>query len=70
MLLPSPDLEESLQILNQRQGYVSDGNFNINEHFLRHPSNYELAKFMVYTKGKTPAETCRELLDLIQAEQT
>ena len=29
---------------------------SINEHLIRHHSNYELAKFTVYTKDKTPDE--------------
>lgn len=65
LLLPFPDVEESLQILNEREEYVPDGNLNINEHFLRHPSNYRLAKFTVYTKAKTPKETCREIFALL-----
>jgi shikimate kinase len=65
LLLPSPDLDESVQILNERNDYVSDGNLNINEHFVRHPSNYGLAKFTVYTKAKTPEETCGEILKLV-----
>ena len=65
LLLPSPDLDESVQILNKRNEYVSDGSLNINEHFVRHPSNYELAKFTVYTKAKTPEETCNEILQLV-----
>lgn len=65
LLLPSLDLDESLQILNDRNEYVPDGSPNINEHFLRHPSNYVLAKFTVYTKQKTPQETCHEILNLL-----
>jgi shikimate kinase len=67
LLLPSSDLDESVQILNERNEYVPDGSLNINEHFVRHPSNYELAKFTVYTKEKTPAETCNEILQLVGA---
>ena len=69
LLLPSSDLNESVQILNERNEYVSDGNLNINEHFVRHPSNYNLAKFTVYTKTKTPEETCNEILRLVGATQ-
>lgn len=65
LLLPSPDLDESLRILNERNEYVPDGSPNINEHFLRHSSNYILAKFTVYTKEKTPQETCHEILKLV-----
>jgi hypothetical protein len=56
-----------VQILNQRNEYVPDGNPNINEHFVRHPSNYKLAKFTIYTKAKTPKETCNEILSLVVA---
>jgi shikimate kinase len=66
LLLPSPNEYESVQILNERNKYVPDDKPNINEHFIRHASNYELAKFMVYTKGKTPEETCSEILNLIE----
>jgi hypothetical protein len=64
LLLPSPDLDESIRILDRRNDYVPDGSFNINEHFVRHPSNYKLAKFTIYTKGKTVAETGNEILSL------
>ena len=65
LLLPSPDLNESLEILNQRNEYVADGEPNINEYFLKHHSNYQLAKFTVYNKDKTPEETCTDILSLI-----
>ncbi|MBE7385390.1 MAG: shikimate kinase [Leptolyngbya sp. SIO1E4] len=66
LLLPSPDLEESLQILNERNKPMPDDILKMNEHFVQHRSNYELAKFTVYTKAKTPQETCDEILGLIQ----
>lgn len=63
LLLPSPDLDESLSILHEREPDLSDSDRKVNEHFVRHVSNYKLAKFIVYTKGKTPQETCDEILD-------
>lgn len=66
LLIPSPNLDESVKILNQRNQYVPDGKPNINEHFVRHNSNYQLAKFTAYTKDKTPQETCDDILKLIQ----
>jgi shikimate kinase len=66
LLLPSPNLDESVQILNERNQYVPDDQPNINEHFVRHASNYHLAKLIVYTKGKTPEETCSEILHSIE----
>ncbi len=65
LLLPSPNLDESVQILNERNEYVADGKPNINEHFVRHHSNYQLAKFTAYTKDKIPQETCDDILKLI-----
>jgi len=67
-ILPSANLDESIEILNERTkdlvGSYGQG-FNWNEYFVRHPSNYELAKFTVYTKGKTPDETCDEIIRMI-----
>jgi shikimate kinase len=57
LLLPSPDLEEALRLIEKRQDF--------NEHFVRHPSNRELAKLVVYTHGKTPEETCEEILSRV-----
>ncbi|MBD2102667.1 shikimate kinase [Leptolyngbya sp. FACHB-261] len=65
LLLPSPDLDESIRILNERNEYVFDGKPNVNEHLVRHSSNYELAKFTVYTKNKRPEESCDEILNLM-----
>ena len=62
LLLPSPGLEESIRILNKRNQNLPDDIRSTNEHFLRHPSNSSLAKFTVYTKDKTPQETCSEIL--------
>lgn len=68
LILPSPDLDLSIQILNERTiprlpGTYGQG-FNWNEYFVRHPANGRLAKHIVYTIGKTPEETCEEILEL------
>ena len=61
LIMPSPDMEESIAILNERtNGYVSNG-YDFHENFVRSRCNYELAKHTVYTKGKTPEETCEEI---------
>lgn len=65
LLLPSPDLDESIVLLNAGDEGLRDMNPNINEHFVRHPSNQLLAKFTIYTKGKTAEESCDEVLKLI-----
>jgi adenylate kinase family enzyme len=73
LLLPSPDPAESIRVLNERTqdlvGTFSQG-FNWNEYFVRHPSNYALAKHVVYTQDKTPDETCDEILSRVRAENT
>ncbi|MEO1210539.1 MAG: shikimate kinase [Cyanobacteria bacterium J06638_20] len=69
LLLPSPNLDESIQILNERNQYMPDGRFNVNEHFIRHPSNYDLATLTVYTQAKTPETTCDEILQLVSANK-
>lgn len=72
LLLPSPDLEESITILNERMAallrehnqpeeHVPDV-LKANEEFVRHPANGRLAKWVSYTQGKTPEETCMEIV--------
>jgi shikimate kinase len=71
LLLPSPDLDKSTEILNMRFGElllreigkVDEELFKVNEHFVKHPSNHKLAKIVVYTEGKTPEEACEEILE-------
>jgi hypothetical protein len=36
--------------------------FDLNEYFIRHPSNHQLAKIVMYTKDKTPEEIRDEIL--------
>ena len=70
LLLPSANLDESAKILNdrfaqllEREGVELDSNlFDVNEHFIKHPSNHKLAKMTIYTNGKSPEETCDEIL--------
>lgn len=66
LLLPSPDMDESIQILNERNSDLPDNTRDINELFVKHSSNYELAKLTVYTEGKTPAESCDEILSQLK----
>jgi shikimate kinase len=58
LLLPSPDKADSLRILKERTGGLVSRGFDFDAHFLYHHSNYDLATGIVYTKGKTPEETC------------
>jgi len=66
LLMPSPDLDESIQILNARNTYDSEDQREVNEHLIRHHSNYDLAKHVVYTKGRTPEETCDDVLQWVR----
>ena len=70
LLLPSPDADESAEILKHRwiQMLTEAGKeftgelFELNDYFIRHPSNRRLAKQIIYTKDKTPEEICNEIL--------
>jgi shikimate kinase len=56
LLLPSPDLEESVRILTARR--PPPEGFDWHRHFVTHPSNRSLAKLIVYTAGRTAEQTC------------
>lgn len=56
LLLPTEDKEKSFNILQSRQ------NCDINRHFIEHKSNYELAKHIIYTEGKTPDMVADEII--------
>ena len=71
LLLPSPDLDESVEILKNRLTRMlteagkefTDELFELNKYFVKHPSNYQLAKLVIYTKDKTPDKICAELVE-------
>ncbi|MEP7293510.1 MAG: AAA family ATPase [Chloroflexota bacterium] len=73
LLLPSPDVDESISLLNERirlrEPDLPDELFPVfgemNRSFIEHPSNARLATHIVYTKGKTSAETRDEILALV-----
>lgn len=72
LILPSKNVEESLELLlNQVRNHRFKGRTRSDEQiirdnrvFLENPSNYELAKFIVYTRDKTPGETYDEIYQL------
>lgn len=66
LLLPTTDLDQSVRILEERQRVLFDG-MEMNEHFVPHRSNHDLARLTVYTEGKTPEQTADEVLGLVQA---
>jgi hypothetical protein len=74
LILPSPDLDRSVEIVNQRfsellvteVGKVDPELLTLNEHFVRHPSNHLLAKKTFYTEGRSALKTCEAMLDWIE----
>ena len=72
LLLPSPDLDESAAVLRARTRGIAwlerireQNGFDLNERFLRHRSNFDLARHIVYTQNKSPQETRDEILHLL-----
>lgn len=72
LILPSPDLDESLVILRQRfnQGRLDwlsemrEGlGFDLDEYFLYYHSSFDLAKFIVYTKMRPHNKAKTKFLD-------
>lgn len=70
LLLPSPDPDESVEILKNRLIRMlteagkefTDELFELNEYFVKHPSNRQLAKLVIYTKDITPEKICDVIL--------
>ncbi len=67
LLLPSPDIGESIRILNTRippdvPPEIIPWYKETNAYFLNHHSNTDLAKITVYTQNKAPDETCDEII--------
>lgn len=67
LLMPSPDPDESIRLLNARAQYDSQDQREVNEHFIRHHSYYDLAKHTVYTLGKDPEQVEREVYQWVLA---
>lgn len=68
LLVPSLDPEESARIIELQQQVLVDG-VEIVEHFVKHHSNHDLARFTVYSKDRTPQQTCDEILQHIDLSQ-
>ena len=75
LLLPAPDVAESMRILNERARAVMraddvpdaaiDEWLHYTRYFVEHPSNQRLAKRTVYTKEKSPEATCTEIMEYL-----
>jgi len=66
-LRPTEDDAESVEIIRRQRSAFVDGK-EMNEHFITHHSNSDLAKHTFYTKEKTPEQTADEILTKINAE--
>lgn len=72
LMLPSPDLEESLRVLTSRvaedphvdadSGRTRMVMRDINSHLIGHHSMYDLATRTVYSAGRTPDEVVADIL--------
>ena len=67
LLLPSPDPDESVRVLRERSREPAGPTIDFCDHFVRHPSNAALATRTVYTLGRTPRQTCDEIIALTSA---
>ena len=73
-ILPSPDLDRSVEIVNQRfsemlineVGKTDPDLLALNEYFVRHPSNSLLAKKTFYTEDRPAKKTCQAILEWIK----
>jgi len=78
LVLPSPDMNESMATLHDRilervAEYAEEGEdyswaIEENKHFILHPSNGRLATATVYTKDNSPEETCQEIVQFVSRE--
>src|SRR5262245_27730869 len=68
LLLPCPDPDEAVRTLHARGGGPADDEFDVAEHFVKHPSNRALARVTVYTNDRTPAQTRDEILSHLRPE--
>jgi shikimate kinase len=61
LLLPSSDVEETVQLIEERWHRRLAGQ-PLNDYLARNPSYQLLATLTVYTDGKTPQQTCDEIV--------
>jgi len=70
LLIPAPDITVSINDLTERNNAYAykktQPHAKWNSFFLEHPSSYQLAKHIIYTKDKTPKESCQDILAVIE----
>lgn len=64
-LMPSEDLTLSKEILYKRND-IEDDTYDLNPLYFEGRTFWDLAKHIVYTDGKTPEQTCDEILSLVR----
>lgn len=75
LILPSPDLDESVRVLRERakdkmgSSYFLNSDFDYFSHWVKSHCNADLAKFTVYTEGKTPEETAEEVATMVNGSR-
>lgn len=67
LIQPVEDKNESISLVRERNREMYNG-MELNEYFLTHRSNFELAKHTVYTKDKTPEQTVEDILIQLDKE--
>jgi hypothetical protein len=82
LLLPSPDLDESTKVVRARMaareghvelrrllaGLCGETGVDYEELFVKHRSNFQLARVVVYTEGKSPEQTRDEVVRKLQLQ--
>jgi len=76
LILPSPDLDRSVEVVNERfsqllideVGKVDPELLDLNEQFVRHPSNHLLSKKTFYTEGRSVLKTCQAMLEWMEEQ--
>ena len=66
LLMPTPDPNESIRILRKRNQFADDEP-DLNTLYFKNGNRvfWEIAKFSVYTEGKTPKQTHAEVMRLL-----
>jgi shikimate kinase len=65
-LMPTPDIEEAVRLLNQRDLDVGESGLpEMNRLFVTHPSNAILATHTFYNQHQTPEQTCDDIFRVI-----
>ena len=67
LLLPSKDIEESLEFLKEQRNVIDD-TLEINKHFIMHHSNYDLCNHIIYVKNKSKDDVVNEIYDIYNAK--